>query len=567
VDSSPRRHEGHEATQAPSPSIKLLGDTAVEISVNQTGPASCLIDRLRAITDTVRRACPNGVIDVVPSPNRVTVVYDPLLIDGLDDLLKALHALVAAATKAQPQAPTCHEVPVCYGGDDGPDFAAVCQHHGIGTARLIQLHTEPDYLVTAIGFVPGFPYLAGLPPALATPRLASPRTHIPAGSVGIGGSQTGVYPFATPGGWQLIGRTSFPLFDPTASPPAALAVGDRVRFRVTAESPAAPPFIPPPLHALRAPTVTVLEPGLMTTVQDLGRSGQRAAGVPSGGAADPLSARLANLIVGNPESAALIEFTLLGPSLRFETDTIVALAGATIASQPTLRPLQMRAGETLVIGHVTAGCRGYLAIAGSIDLPPVLGSWATYLPAGFGGLAGRPLVAGDQLAAGPLSAIPTNLNWSLDPSLVPLPPRAASCQLRFVPVTADTDQLRPLTTAPFSVTASSDRMGLRLRGRLPQTAADGVSRAVLPGTIQLPPDGNPILLLADAQTIGGYAILGQVIAADLPLAGQLRPGDSVQFEPTTIAAAHQMLRQQHEMLATVRSGIHSHFQPQRKSHP
>ncbi|NBS33720.1 MAG: hypothetical protein EBS83_13195, partial [Planctomycetia bacterium] len=126
---------------------------------------------------------------------------------------------------------------------------------------------------------------------------------------------------------------------------------------------------------------------------------------------------------------------------------------------------------------------------------------------------------------------------------------------------------RPLTTAPFSVTASSDRMGLRLRGRLPKTAADGVSRAVLPGTIQLPPDGNPILLLADAQTIGGYAILGQVIAADLPLAGQLRPGDSVQFEPTTIAAAHQMLRQQHEMLATVRSGIHSHFQPQRKSHP
>ena len=109
-------------------------------------------------------------------------------------------------------------------------------------------------------------------------------------------------------------------------------------------------------------------------------------------------------------------------------------------------------------------------------------------------------------------------------------------------------------------------MGLRLRGKLPPTVADGVSRAVLPGTIQVPPDGNPILLLADAQTIGGYAVLGQLIAADLPLAGQLRPGDDVQFEPTTIAAAHGLLRQQQVLIDTVRSGIRSHLQPPQHSH-
>lgn len=547
------------------PLIELLGDTAVVIQPNQT-PAGSLIDHLRAITETVHQAGLPGVVDVVPSPDRVTVVYDPLLIEGIDDFLQTLQPLVASATDAPPQAPVCHEVPVCYGGDDGPDLEAVCRHHGISPEKLTQLHTEPDYLVTAIGFVPGFPYLKGLPPVLATPRLASPRTQIPAGSVGIGGNQTGVYPFATPGGWHLIGRTEFPLFDPAGSPPATLAMGDRVRFRATANRPEVRTFTPPSVQSFGPAVISVLEPGLMTTVQDLGRSGQRASGVPSGGAADPLSARLANLIVGNPESAALIEFTLLGPSLRFESDAIIGLAGATIASQPTLRPLRMRAGETLVIGHVTAGCRGYLAIADGLDLPPVLGSRATYLPAGFGGYAGRPLVAGDLLAAGPPPAIPASLTWSLDPNLVQLPPRGSSCRLRFIPGAPDTSRLGPLITTTFPVTASSDRMGLRLRGKLPPTVADGVSRAVLPGTIQVPPDGNPILLLADAQTIGGYAVLGQIIAADLPLAGQLRPGDDVQFEPTTIAVAHRLLRQQQELIDTVRSGIRSHLQPPQNSH-
>ncbi len=557
---SPQRREGHEAALQECLLIEPVGDTAVVLRPKQEAAEGSLFDRLRVIAETARAASLQGVTDVVPSPDRVTVVYDPRLIASLDRLLEALRRLLATATATPAPAATCHKIPVCYGGDDGPDLAAVCRHHGISSDRLIQLHTEPDYLVTAIGFVPGFPYLAGLPPALATPRLTSPRTRIPAGSVGIGGSQTGIYPFATPGGWQLIGHTGFPLFDPNASPPAALAVGDRVRFRATAESPVAATVMLSPAHPVRPPTATALEPGLMTTVQDLGRPGQRAAGVPSGGAADRLSAQLANLIVGNHPSAAVLEFTLLGPSLRFEADAVIALAGAPVASRPTLRPLVIRAGESLTLGHVTAGCRGYLAIAGGIDVPPVLGSRATYLPAGFGGLAGRPLVAGDQLAAGPVPAVPNSLSWSLDPSLIPLPTQGRPCRLRFIPAAADTAGLKSLITATFPVTASSDRMGLRLRGRVPQAPASGVSRAVLPGTIQLPPDGNPILLLADAQTIGGYAVLGQVIAADLPLAGQLRPGDEIQFEPTTIATAHRLLQQQWELLATVQRGLAGQFQ-------
>ena len=562
---SPRSRQGHAAAPQTGPLIEPLGDTAAAIDATQTTPADGLIDRLRLIARAVEAAGLAGVTDVVPSPDRVTVVYNPLLIERLDDFLGGLRQAVASVPAAAAvAAAVCHDLPVCYGGEDGPDLAAVCRHHGIDRETLIQLHTEPAYLVTAIGFVPGFPYLSGLSPALATPRLASPRTHVPAGSVGIGGSQTGVYPFVTPGGWRLIGRTGFPLFDPTAAPPAALAVGDRVRFRATSESPVAPPLTPSPARSFQRPTVSVLEPGLMTSVQDLGRSGQRAAGVPNGGAVDPQSARLANLIVGNPESAALIEFTLLGPSLRFEADTLIGFAGAPLARWPLLRPLRIRAGQTLASGHVTAGCRGYLAIAGGIDTAPVLGSRATCLPAGFGGHAGRPLLAGDQLAAGPPAAVPDNVGWSLDPSLVPLPPPGCPCRLRFIPAAADSAGIGSLIKATFPVSASSNRMGIRLDGCLPQVPAAGISRAVLPGTIQLPPDGNPILLLADAQTIGGYAVLGQVIAADLPLAGQLRPGDHVHFEPTTISAAHRLLRQQQATLALVRRGIAARFSPERR---
>jgi len=548
--------------------VAPLGDTAFALRPAHSQPASELLNRIRSLADSIAGAGISAVIDVVPSPDRVTVIYDPLQIADINELLATL-TQVADESVTTPLAPRCHEVPVCYGGDEGPDLEAVCRQHAIDRKQLIEAHTGPEYLVTAIGFVPGFPYLTGLPEWLATPRLATPRTVVPAGSVGIGGGQTGIYPFATPGGWHLLGRTSLPLFDPTANKPNRFAVGDRVRFCSSNE-----PFVEPVARGASAPpsqpTFTVLEPGLMTSVQDLGRPGQRAAGVPSGGAADSFSARLANLLVGNPAGAALLEFSLVGPTLRFETDAVVALTGGTVPGLPALRPFCIQAGETLSIGHLTAGCRGYLAIAGGIDLPPVLKSRATYLPAALGGLDGRLLTPGDALATGRPLVTTVKGNWQLDPQLTALPASDTACTLRYIPA-AEPDIPHglhlQLEQTPFGVTSRSDRMGLRLSGRLSPPTSSGVSRAVLPGTIQLPPDGHPILLLTDAQTIGGYPVLGQVIAADLPLSGQLRSGHTIRFEPTTLETAHQLLRKQHDTLVTVQRGLASCLETQQHHTP
>ena len=532
----------------------VTGDTAVEYSLS-SDPTS-LVERLQtlsSIANTIRESSIRGIRDVVVSPDRVTVIYNPLLIDCLATFEGRIRAALA-----QPQSPLTsgkiHDVPVRYGGDSGPDFDAVCRDHAIDSKTLIQLHTQPEYVVTAIGFTPGFPYLEGLPKTLETPRLPTPRRHVPAGSVGIGGSQTGVYPFETPGGWHLIGRTDTTFFDLMSSPPALLQPGDRVHFYETNHVNAQPDSAA--TIASKCGTskdILILEPGLMTTVQDLGRSGLRSSGVPSSGAADRISAVLANSILGNPENAAVLEYTLLGPTVQFKTDCFIAIAGATNNSLASLRPIRVRRGDTVHLGHVTKGCRGYLAVAGGICVPPVLNSCSTYMAAKLGGYGGRSLQAGDQLAIGEPLVTSFSTTWSLANDVAPLP--TSPCTLRILSEGPVSAAHRAMTNTTMDVSAQSDRMGIRFHGALPPLPATSLSRAVLPGTVQLPPDGSPILLLCDAQTIGGYPVLGHIIAADLPRAAQLCPGDTVCFSETTLAEAHRLLRQQHNVLATVQQGI------------
>ena len=303
----------------------------------------------------------------------------------------------------------------------------------------------------------------------------------------------------------------------------------------------------------------VVEAGLLTTIQDLGRPGWGGLGVPEGGAADPWSHRIANRLVGNDEDAATIEITFAGPRLRALQPTIVALAGADLgASIARGHAVRLSEGEELRIPGpaVGSGARAYLAVAGGIDLPEVLGSRSTCLAGGFGGVDGRPLREGDRLLAG-APAVPrsrTAREATLRPRAAPWPADPIAPQRRDPDGTALLRALPglhgALPDATFRVGAASDRMGLRLE---PADARDAsratplahvTSHGVVRGAVQLPPDGRPIVLMADHQPTGGYPVVAVVIAADLAALGQLAPGDRVRFEPVDRRTARAALDDQ-----------------------
>ncbi|HUR59003.1 MAG TPA: 5-oxoprolinase subunit PxpB [Opitutaceae bacterium] len=542
--------------------LSALGDSAVVLTLAGRVDAA-MAARVHALAAEIERQRPRGVLDVVPAFTSVAVFYELNQIAGFDRLCEELTRLGERADAVVvSDAATRIEIPVCYGNDFGPDLAAVASQHALPVEQVIALHAGAEYLVHAIGFAPGFPYLSGLPERLTTPRRATPRPSVPAGSVGIGGAQTGVYPLATPGGWNLIGRTPLRLFDPRRTPAALLRAGDRVVFRAITPEEFAARRHEQELTAVapvRAETavdagIEVVRAGLFTTIQDLGRPGHRSRGVAQSGAADAFALRVANTLVGNREDAAGLELTLLGPELRFRRDTVVALGGAAFPGLPSWQPVRVSAGMEINFGHATQGCRGYLAIAGGIATAPVLGSRSTYVHAGFGGLRGEPLHNGDQLPVAPAGRELTG-RWHIDERI--LPTYSPAPTLRVVRGAQADVFGAGLSARELKVTARSDRMGLRLQGE-PLTwpaRRELVSSPVAPGTVQVPPDGHPIVLLADAQTIGGYPQIAHVISVDLPLAAQLRPGDAVRLREVTIAEAHELALARERALAMLREGI------------
>ena len=317
-------------------------------------------------------------------------------------------------------------------------------------------------------------------------------------------------------------------------------------------------------------SVQVLAPGLLTTVQDTGRHGLRHLGVGCAGALDAYSLQIANLLVANDADAAALEITLAGPRLRCERAVRIAVCGAEIDAHaddlalPGWRPIDLPAGSELMIGHCRRGARAYLAIAGGIAVPHVLGSASTDLRGGFGGLDGRALHAGDRLVLGATEVIEANelhiAPWWIDPTPdldFDLPALA-----RILP---GSDAMSPpdaLFEQAWQISSRSDRQGLRLEGTPMMLAGtlhiksdQRISEPVTPGTVQLPPDGQPIVLLADAQTHGGYPRIGHVIAADLPRLAQLRPGETLRFAPVTLAQAHAAWRAQRQRLQRIALAI------------
>ena len=286
-------------------------------------------------------------------------------------------------------------------------------------------------------------------------------------------------------------------------------------------------------------TIEVREGGLFSTIQDLGRHGLQQFGIPVSGAMDSHSAIMANRLVGNDINVAVIEITLSGPVLYFSSPTIVAFTGCHAPLSldgrrlPAWESHQVEAGSILSVGSAVRGCRGYLAFAGGIDTAPVMGSRSTFIRGALGGLEGRALKKGDVLHLGRPGINAATGRFAPRRQQLSLPGDSTTLRVMLGPQDDlfTKDALDTLLSAEYTITAEADRMGYRMQGpKLTHVSkADILSDGIAPGSVQVPGHGQPIIMLADRQSIGGYAKIATVIGADLPLLSQMRPGQSIRF--------------------------------------
>ncbi|MDI6771218.1 MAG: 5-oxoprolinase subunit PxpB [bacterium] len=494
-----------------------------------------------------------GVVETVPGLRSVLVAYDPSAV-SFDEIAGRAEAVARAAQPVPAAEGVLVEIPVVYGGTAGPDLEAAALACGVRQSEVIEIHSGTEYLVYMLGFAPGFPYLGLLAPQLRLPRRPTPRVRVPAGSVAVADAFSGIYPQETAGGWHLLGRTPLRLFDPSRARPCLLQPGDRVRFVPIPNGSAAWEAAEPdakssgvtPIRAFGRPVFEVLEPGLMTTVQDRGRMGWRRFGVPSSGALDRPALDAVNGVLGNLPGAAALELTFPGPRLRVLSEAEVAVAGADITALVNRtaldpgEPVRVHPGDLLEFEPPRQGQWLYLGVAGGVEVPPLLGSRSAYAR---GGPLGRALRAGDVLGLGEISSARRRTRRPGDslitrngPVRVVLGPQAG---------TFTAEALAAFLGRAYKATAQRDRSGTRLAGSIlgHQGSAEIMSDGLLPGAIQVPADGQPLVVLADGPTTGGYPKIAWVIAPDLCRVAQAGPGAELRFEAVTVEAAHAVIRE------------------------
>lgn len=313
----------------------------------------------------------------------------------------------------------------------------------------------------------------------------------------------------------------------------------------------------PPVEPAR---IRVIRPGFLTTVQDLGRVGFQRYGVSVSGAMDPLAMRIGNRLVGNPDRAAGLEVTLQGLELQFETDAVIAVTGGNLSPSldgvaiPNWTAVAVKARARLSFAARCSGGRAYLTVAGGIDIPPVLGSRSTHIQSGTGGLQGRALAKQDLLYSGrPPSNSSRFIGQTIPPDILPMYSPAPILRVVAGPqhdLFAAAETLQALVSGHYTLTTQSDRMGYRLAGPALThlDRADIASDATPLGAIQVPADQQPILLMADRQTTGGYPKIAVVISADIPAAAQLVPGDRLRFSFVDAKEAYKLARAQRARL-------------------
>lgn len=429
--------------------------------------------------------------------------------DELDDAVTEAAAAAEAADDAQVLGALV-EIPVAY---DGPDFDDIARATGLGRDEVIARHLAPTYVAELVGFLPGFAYLGGVDPSLALPRRATPRPRVPAGSVAIAAGFTGVYPFASPGGWHLLGRAGVAMFDAHRAHPSLVDAGDRVRFveadlpTTTSSTTTEPRSVARGLIVERAPA--------LATVQDRGRGGLLSQGIPPGGPLDPATMLAASLAVGNDAGDAAIEIPLGTLEVRARGDLHVSIDGD--------EPRRLADGEAFVVPPGARAVR-YLAVAGGVDAPMVLGARATLIPAGIG----RPLRRGDVLAVG----APPGRRRVRGPDAPSPPDDVVRLEVTPGPHVGRFAQeaLDALVTDERVVSTRGDRVGVRLEGRAlaaPRPVALPVP--MVRGAIEVPPDGVPIVLGPDHPTTGGYPVIGVISRASQGALARCGPGRRVRF--------------------------------------
>nr|WP_275580849.1 carboxyltransferase domain-containing protein [Kocuria palustris] len=477
---------------------------------------------------------------------------------------------------------------------DGEDLHELAESLGVSADGLIEWHTAEPWIAAFAGFAPGFLYCARalesvdglqLPDALRgtpeIPRRSSPRTAVPAGSVALAGQFSAVYPRSSPGGWQLLGRTTTPMVDLNQDPPALLAPGDRLTYRAVREAVEIQPAADPePSEVDPAHHLVVETAGLQALIQDRGRPGRSDVGISSSGALDRAAADRAARLVGNMPDTACLESVLGGLSVRAAGDQVLAVTGAAVelevvpaptsesadrsaieqsepgeqtVSAPTPErgwrprtglPFALKDGQTLRVGAPSDGLRVYVAVRGGIDVPAVIGSGATDTLAGLGPAA---LSDGDRLAVGrdPGTAVDWPLEVAGAPVAQPTPP-SGPLEVRVVLGPRDdwftSEALESFQEQEWAVAAASDRVGARLEGRELARSIERElpSEGTVPGSIQVPASGLPVVFLRDHPVTGGYPVIACVLEADLDLMAQAAPGRTVRFiavDPATTTAS------------------------------
>ncbi|TWT43213.1 5-oxoprolinase subunit PxpB [Botrimarina hoheduenensis] len=516
-------------------SIQPLGDAALIVAPRGDASAGWAAAARAALLATPLA----GVTDLTPAFGVLGVFYDPSAISSGPDesamsvvrawLRSSLGELSIGETNTARQI----DIPVCYDADFGLDQDALAAHARLTRAEVIARHAAGDYVVGAIGFQPGFAYLTGLSPELHTPRRSSPRTRVAAGSVGIGGAYTGIYPAESPGGWNLIGRTPTGQYNASSSPDSLLKVSDRVRFiPISAEkyellSRQAERTAPHAPNSARPALVRIVSPCPGLTLQGTPQQGQQHNGVSPGGPMDASSQRLANRLVGNPHDAKTVEATLIGPRMEALRDLSLGIAGATPLGFGGARRIELSAGGTIDLRTLAGGSRLYVAT-----------------PGGFSALSGDTLFGINEQPPGCLQSNKSQ-RWSLNFSAFGIRDADGTVALRVLrgPQAEHfaAGAWRCLVTDVYRIGSHSDRAGIRCEGTplLSDNVGAMPSQPVCHGALQVPPDGQPIILGADRFTLGGYPMIAAVVSADWPALGQLRPGDRVRFVETTLAAAER----------------------------